>query len=363
MVDNPESWLRFTDLVFIDPVGTGWSRPAGTGAEFYGVRQDAESIAKVIALYVQKNNRAEAPKYLLGESYGGFRSAKVATALKQSQGMLVSGIVMVSPMIESSLIFGGTDYPLGAALQLPSIAAAELERQGKFDPEAVKEAEKFAMTDYLVSRAGAAPRGPEADAFFGKVATRTGIDRGRVERARGFIGNMTGRTEDGQVASPYDASETTPDPFPETPGARPDDIVLDGYTRAYGSFFASYARNELGYASEMTYSLLSTDVNRRWDWKDGRSGTRLSAGATDDIRELLATIPSFRLMVMHGYSDVITPYGASRYVLDHLPLPLAEGRTELTLYRGGHMFYTLKGSLKAANDDAKAFYAKAARTE
>ena len=360
---NPESWLRFTDLVFIDPVGTGWSRAAGNGGEFYGVQQDAESLAKVIALYIQRSNRAGSAKYLLGESYGGFRAAKVASALKDRQGILVSGIVMVSPMIEARLIFGATDYPLGAALQLPSIAAAELERKQAFDPRAVAEAEKFAMTDYLVTLAGSPPKGEQATAFFDKVAALTGVDRQAVEQTRGFVGDMLGRTRDGSIASPYDAAYTRPDPYPETPAGRSDDAILDGYTRAYGSFFASYAQNELNYHCEMTYTLLSTDVNRRWEWKDGRGGTRADASASDDIRELLATIPSFRLMVMHGYSDVLTPYGASRYVLDHLPLALAEGRTELTVYRGGHMFYTRQDSLKAAAADAKAFYERAQKTD
>lgn len=361
--DNPESWLRFTDLVFIDPVGTGWSRAAGSGNEFYGVRQDAEAIAKVIALYVQRANRPGAPKYLLGESYGGFRAAKVATALKDRQGILVSGIVMVSPMIEARLIFGATDLPLGAALQLPSIAAAELERRKAFDPSAIRDAETFAMTDYLITIAGTTPRGTQAQAFYDKVAQLTGIDRDTIERTRGFVGDMLSKTGNGEIASPYDAAFTVPDPYPETPSDRADDPILDGFTRAYGSFFASYARNELKYACDMTYSLLSLDVNRRWEWKDDRGGTRADAGASDDIRELLATIRSFRLMVMHGYSDVITPYGASRYVLDHLPAALADGRTELTLYRGGHMFYTRPDSLKAASADAEAFYKRAPGTE
>ena len=361
--DNPESWLRFTDLVFIDPVGTGWSRAAGNGSEFYGVEQDADAVAKVIALYVQRANRAGAAKYLLGESYGGFRAAKVASALKDRQGMIVSGIIMVSPMIEARLIFGATDYPLGAALQFPSIAAAELERENAFSPEAVAEAEKFAMSDYLVALAGAPLRGSAAQAFYDKVSRLTGIDRETIERSRGFVGDMLSKTEDGEIASPYDAAYTVPDPYPASPAGRSDDPILDGYTRAYGSFFASYARNELNYPCEMTYSLLSLDVNRRWEWKEGRSGTRADAGATDNIRELLATIPSFRLMVMHGYGDVLTPYGASRYVLDHLPPELADGRTKLTVYRGGHMFYTRPDSLTAATADAKSFYERALKTE
>lgn len=361
--DNPDSWLDFTDLVLIDPVGTGWSRAANNSDSFYSVKQDAETIAKVIALYSQHNDRMSSPKYLLGESYGGFRAAKVATALKSSQGILVSGIVMVSPLIEARLIFGATDYPLGAALQLPSIAAAELERKQRFSEQAVDKAEAFAMSDYLVSLAGPAPTGPAGEAFYAMLSELTGIDRETIERTRGFVGDVFSKLDDGMIASPYDAAYTAPDAYPETPHDRSDDPVLDGFTRAYGSVFASYARNELGYASDMTYNLLSLDVNRRWKWDEGRHGSRADASATDDIRDLLSTIPSFRLLVMHGYSDVLTPYGASRYVLDHLPPTLAEGRTELTKYRGGHMFYTRPDSRAEASSDAKRFYAAESGTE
>lgn len=363
LIDNPGTWLRFTDLVFIDPVGTGWSRATGDGSQFYGVRQDAESLAKVIALYVQHNDRASSAKYLLGESYGGFRAAKVASALKDRQGIIVSGIVMVSPMIEARLIFGAADQPLGAALQLPSVAAAELERRNSFDPKAVADAETFAMSDYLVALAGAPPRGTDAQAFYDRVSTLTGIDRQTVERARGFVGDALGKTRDGAIASPYDAAYTAPDPYPETPADRSDDPILDGFTRAYGSFFVSYATKELRYPCEMTYSLLSVDINRRWDWKGEGGGSRADAGASDDIRDLLATIPSFRLLVMHGFSDVITPFGASRYVLDHLPPALADGRTRLAVYRGGHMFYTRPQSRAQADADAKAFFEQGGKTE
>src|SRR5512140_3101623 len=106
--DNPDSWLAFTDLVLIDPVGTGWSRAAKAddAKHFWSIGSDADSMAKAIALYVDKNNRGASPKYLLGESYGGLRAAKTARALQQDQGIAVSGIVMVSPLLESWLTFG-----------------------------------------------------------------------------------------------------------------------------------------------------------------------------------------------------------------------------------------------------------------
>nr|WP_246723773.1 carboxypeptidase [Rhizobium sp. ARZ01] len=358
LVDNPDSWLTFTDLVLIDPVGTGWSRAADKEAEsaYYGVRQDAESLAKVIALYIQKNSRTGSPKYLLGESYGGFRAAKVASALKDTQGIVASGIVMVSPLIESRLIFGATDYPLGAALQLPSLAAAELERKGIFSEQAVAEAEKFAMSDYLVSLAGPPLAGEAADRFYQRVAQLTGIEQDAIARARGFVGEIYTKNlaaADGKVASPYDAAVLFDDPYPETDADRGADPILEGYTRAYGAAFANYARDELGFPTELTYHLLNKDVNRRWDW----GGARSDVGATRDLRNLLSVVPSFRLLVAHGYSDALTPYGVSRYVIDHLPATLASGRAILQVYRGGHMFYTKPEERRQFTADVRAFYA------
>ena len=152
---NPQTWLAFTDLVLIDPVGSGWSRaatPDGNEA-FRGVQRDAEVFAKVIALYSAKHGRSASPKYLLGESYGGFRAAKVARALLQDQGIAVSGIVMVSPMLEGAFQFGGDRFALGAAFALPALAAAELERTHAMSPEALAAAERFAMTEYLFTLA------------------------------------------------------------------------------------------------------------------------------------------------------------------------------------------------------------------
>jgi carboxypeptidase C (cathepsin A) len=303
-----------------------------------------------------------APKYLLGESYGGFRAAKVASALKDSQGILVSGIVMLSPLIDSRLTFGSTDYPLGAALQLPSLAAAEAERRNAFDAAAIARAEQFAMNDYLVALAGPPLSGDRADALYARIADLTGIAKDDVARVRGFVGNIYTKAagkDDGKVVSPYDASYAAPDPYPELAYDRSDDPILDGFTRAYGPAFAAYARSDLGYACDVTYNLLNEDVNRHWNWDDSRA----DASASRDLRSLLSTIPAFRLLIAHGYSDALTPYGASRYVLDHLPVTLAAGRTELKVYRGGHMFYVRPNSREAMGEDARRFYAAGQATE
>ncbi|MEA2905764.1 MAG: hypothetical protein QOI12_3151 [Alphaproteobacteria bacterium] len=357
--DNPHTWLAFTDLVMIDPVGSGWSRPAKPdgGQAFWGVRRDADALAKAVALYVSKNGRSASPKFLLGESYGGFRAAKLARALRNEQGITVSGIAMVSPMLEGALMFGGTRFALAAALHLPSLAAAELERKGEFSRDKLAEAEHFALNDYLTTLAGPPPKGEAARAFYARVAQISGMPEDVVTRSRGFIRDdyvKKLRAGEGKIVSRYDATFAADDPYPDRETARGPDPLLDGLTRAYGSAFATYAREELGFKTEMTYILLASDIAGKWDWSE--AGGRATASVSEDIRELLAIEPSFRLLIAHGYSDMVTPYAVTRYVLDHLP-PIGEpARAQLRSYRGGHMFYIDAVSRRLFSADARAFY-------
>jgi carboxypeptidase C (cathepsin A) len=355
--DNPETWLAFTDLVMIDPIGTGWSRAAKAddAKNFYGVGPDAQTLAKTIALYLAKNGRLRSPKYLLGESYGGFRSVKVARALQNEQSVIVSGIVMVSPLIEGALQFGANRFALGAALQLPSVAASELELRHAFSAEAIGAAERFAMTEYLTTLAGPPPQGEAARKFYGRVAEISGLPLDVVTRSRGFIRDAYVKhlRRDSKIVSPYDATFAAPDAFPESDRSG-DDPVLDGVTRAYGAAFAGYARDELGFKTDMTYLLLARDVSGRWDWR-GEHG-RNPVSAESDLRELLALNPSFRLLVTHGYSDLVIPYSVSRYVVEHLP-PLGNpDRVQLKLYKGGHMMYMIAASRVAMTANTRAFY-------
>jgi len=357
--DNPDTWVRFTDLVFVDPIGTGWSRTAKAddAKDFWGVSRDADSIAKVISLYVAKNNRAASPIYLIGESYGGFRAAKIARVLQRDYGIAVSGIVMLSPLLEGWLTFGDDQSALRAALMLPSLAAAKLSAENKLTPEALAEVEKFALTEYLTTLAGPAQTGDVAQAFYKRVADMTGLPLDGVTKARGFVTDGFLKTlRSGKVVSRYDLDFAIDDPFPEARGARGPDPILDGVARAYGGAFANYARNELGYQTEVTYKLLAGDVTGHWDWGNGGRG---QAGVDSDLRVLLSFDPHFRLLIAHGMTDMVTPYAESRYVLDHLPPAGSPGRTQLKLYRGGHMFYLNAQSRRTFSNDAAAFYKSA----
>ena len=353
--DNPDTWLAFTDLVMIDPVGTGWSRAAkADDRSFWNVRSDAASLAKAIALFVAHNSRSASPKYLLGESYGGFRAAKVARDLQNDQGIFVSGVLMVSPLIEGSYTFGVRSDPFTAALQFPSLVATELERTKTFTPDAMAEAERFATGEYLSTLAGPPQAGDKAKAFYAKIAQMTGLTVEEVAKSRGYVREayLEHLRSRGWQVSVYDASHPVLHPFP---GRYSGDVVLDGFTRALSGLFVGYARDELGFKSDITYILLNREL--RWDW--GNEGQRERAGVSDDLRSLLSLGPSFRLLVAHGRSDLVTPYGVSRYVLDQLSPQNGPDRVQLKLYRGGHMFYFDQAERRAFTAAAKDLYQRA----
>jgi carboxypeptidase C (cathepsin A) len=183
----------------------------------------------------------------------------------------------------------------------------------------------------------------------------TGLPEDVLARRRGFIGDSYVKDlhlNDRKIVSHYDATFAVDDPYPESPDERGPDPILDGLVRSYGGAFVAYARDELGFKTDMTYNLLNSEISGHWNWGHGRAQPSVS----DDLRDLLELTPSFRLMVAHGYSDMVTPFAVSRYVLDHLPPSEAEERTQLRLYRGGHMFYLDPDSRKAFTADARTMY-------
>jgi carboxypeptidase C (cathepsin A) len=181
----------------------------------------------------------------------------------------------------------------------------------------------------------------------------TGLPVDAITRAGGFIHDAYVKNlaaGEHKIVSHYDATFASDDPYPATPTPRGPDPILDGVIRAYGGAFVGYARDELGFKTDMSYILLASDIAGKWNWELSHG----PASVIDDLRVLLALTPSFRLLIAHGYSDMVTPYAVSRYVLEHLP-PF-EGRTALKLYRGGHMFYLDPDSRKAFTADARAIY-------
>ena len=235
LIDNDSSWLDFTDLVFVDPVGTGYSRASDGKDErdFFGVERDTEYLADFIRTYLIDNGRMVSPVFLTGESYGGFRAATITRDLQKKGGVSPSGLVLISPALEFALL-NGEDYdPLSWALALPSYAAVNLESKGVSGREALaaalKDAEHYALSDYLVDLASGAEQGGKKAS--GKVAELTGLPTEVVERYLAriepqlFIKEFD-RTH-GQVLSRYDGSVGGPDPSPASSWPRGPDPVLE----------------------------------------------------------------------------------------------------------------------------------------
>ncbi|HKW53023.1 MAG TPA: alpha/beta hydrolase [Stellaceae bacterium] len=357
--DNPDSWLPFTDLVFIDPVGAGYSRAAGgtDGAKkFWSVRADLDALAQIIRLHLTRADRLNSPVYLVGESYGGFRAARLAHQLANQEGIAAAGVMLISPALEFRLMSGDEFDVLPWALRLPSYAAVALEAKGALSAEGLAEVEHFALNDYLVALTAGAGDAKGSERLYATIADFIGLDAGTVARWRGrvptgvYIKEM--RRPDGQILSRYDGSIAGADPSPHSYQAE-EDPVLQGSIAPFTRAFLAYARNELGFSTEIGYELLNNDVSRHWEWGDGG---RQSLGSADALRRALALQPRLRVLIAHGLTDLITPYMTSRYVVDHLPANLTASRVELKLYAGGHMMYLRSASRHRLHDDAEAFY-------
>ena len=366
---NDSSWLDFTDLVFVDPVGTGYSR-ASEGkdeSDFWGVEHDTDSLADFIRLYLIDTARMTSPVFLAGESYGGFRAATITRALQKTGGISPNGLVLISPALEFALL-NGEDYdPLPWALSLPSYAAVNLESHGVTGrealSEALQEAERYALSDYLVALASGATKG-SAEASE-TVAKLTGLPADIVRRNFARIPPSTFIKEfdraNGQVLSRYDGSVSGPDPNPASSWPHGPDPVLDSTVPLWTSAFVQYAQDELGYKTDATYRLLNRDVRSKWDF--GTSPTRQGyAGVLDDIQDARATNRTLEVLIAAGYTDLITPYLAPAYLVNQLS-PL-EGASPITIedYAGGHMLYLRPDSRRALKKDVEAMYERALKS-
>ena len=355
-VDNAETWLPFTDLVFIDPVGTGYSRALGkdesAARPFYSVDNDIRSLATVIRRWLQSHRRLGSPVFIAGESYGGFRAPRLARALLDQQGVGVSGLVMISPVLD----FNGRDAPydpLKWAARLPSLVAAARHAASR---DAVRDAEAYARTDYLTDLV----RGPNDPAAVASitdhVARLTGLDPALVRRREGRIDleSFLRDRNPGEVASPYDAAIAAADPFPAAPHDNSPDPILDGLrgpmTSAMLTLYATRLDWQPNGAPNRQYQLLNEGVARGWDYGHGNARPQSMTA----LRQYLALDPSAQALVTHGITDLVTPYFADVLLLDQVPDTTPPGRLGLKVYPGGHMAYLRDDSREALRSDAAA---------
>jgi carboxypeptidase C (cathepsin A) len=355
---NPETWLAFTDLVFVDPVGTGFSRLVEPDDRLRGrylsIDGDVDALADFVVRWLTQAGRLASPKYFIGESYGGFRGPHLAETLQTEHGVALAGMTLLSPVLDFGWWQQPGHNPLPAAALLPSLAAAAMERAGTYDASRLAEAEKYAGGDFVSDHLrGLAD--PEAVArMTERVTALTRLDPATVSEQAGRLDMQTFTRElwraEGRIASPYDAGITSLDPAPERPGGRAADPVLDAMTAPLTTAMLEHYRETLGWLPDRRYMLLNRGVNRAWSWGGGR-GQPEAVGA---LRRVLALDEDFRVLVVHGTADLVTPYFASALVLRQIPD--FSGRVREAAYRGGHMFYTREDSRRAFRDDARALY-------
>jgi carboxypeptidase C (cathepsin A) len=355
LLPNAETWLDFTDLVFIDPAGTGYSRFLADGQEvrkrYWSVNGDIDSLSQVIRIWLQKNQRLASPKYIAGESYAGFRAPRLARALAQQQGIGVNGLMLVSPALDLQARNMAYD-PMWWVGHLPSMVAAVRAEKGPVSRVSLADVERYAITDYLRDLL-AGPRDQAAVArLVERVSELTGLDPELVRRHAGRIGTGTFLRElhraQHRVASPYDATVTTADPFPDEPYGRYADPVLDALRAPLTSAMLEVYDRRLDWHPDGEYRLGNAQANRQWDWGKGRGGPE----ALSALRSALALDPRFRVVVAQGLTDLVVPYFSTQLLLDQLP-DFGPGRLRMIVNPGGHMFYTRDTSRAALRNAAR----------
>ena len=360
--DNPDSILRVTDLVFIDPVSTGYSRTEDEkeADEFHGFQGDLDSMAEFIRLYTTRNGRWLSPKFLAGESYGAFRAAGLAQELHDDFGLYLNGIVLVSGVLSFDTLWG-TDLSYVTFLPALSEAAAfhkKLAPELLEDPDARrKEVEAFAGGDYATALLeGKQISQVDADAIAARVSRYTGIDVAVVKRHdlridSGFFRKELLR-EEGIILGRFDARNTGRD---GDQGANSPDYD-PSYSVVYGPFSATlndYVRRDLGFESDLIYEILSAKV-RPWDYGKGFVGQPINV--LPKLASVMAENPALKVMVNCGYQDLATPYSGIKHSLAHLDVdPKLFENIEYTFYQGGHMMYTIEKSNADWNRDVALF--------
>jgi carboxypeptidase C (cathepsin A) len=355
LIDNADTWLDFTDLVFIDPPGTGYSQIVGgedARKELYSLRGDIEALAVVIRKWLTANDRLVSPKFLVGESYGGFRAPALAEKLTTEQGIGVSGLVLISPVLDFRAM-SSPNEALTWAIRLPSFAAVAREKNGLVTEAQLADVERYAAGDYLQDFMRG-PNDPAAIArMVDRVATFTGLDRELVERMHGRIDKETFLREfdraHGKIGAFYDATVRAYEPSPEASDDHWLDPIVPGFEPPLTSAMVWLYQNRLGWKIDNKYQLLNDAVAHAWDYGHDRN----ELNNIPPLKRMLALDPNFRVLVAQGLTDVQVPYFGTKLLLAQIPDYGPPGRVSFKTYGGGHMLYTRDASRRALRDDAR----------
>ncbi|NHF67481.1 S10 family peptidase [Xanthomonas hortorum] len=358
--DNPGTWLDFTDLVFIDPIGTGFSRSLigddKAKKQFYNPQADVEYLSRVVYDWLLKNRRLQARKYLVGESYGGFRGPRITHFLQTRLGVAMNGVVLVSPYLNPTLDDNSDVSPLAWMMTLPSITAAHLERQGQLSDSAMHQVIDYTRGDYAVAlmKGRTDPRANEA--MLQQVTRMTGLDPAYVRRSGGRLETQAYLREafrdKGELGSRYDSNVTAFDPFPNDPEQRANDPLLDSIIAPTTTAMVDFVTRVVGWKVDARYQALNDDVHMLWDRDD-----ELRKGAVTQLRQAVAIDPKLRVLIAHGWNDLSCPFMGSVLTVDQMPAMGSDPkRVQVREYPGGHMFYSRPDSQAAFRNDVKAMY-------
>jgi carboxypeptidase C (cathepsin A) len=342
LMDNPGTWLDFSDLVFIDPIGTGFSRSLVDEAEtkklFFAPTPDIEYLSLVIYKWLVNNDRLLDKKYLIGESYGGYRGPRITHYLQAQLGVAMNGLVLVSPYLNPQ--FGdGNLSPIPWMITLPSITAAHLESEGKLTPAAMQDVIAYTRGDYAAALLKGRSDPAATQAMIAHVTEMTGLDPTFVKYSGGRLETGAFLREvhrsQGTIGSVYDSNVTSPDPYPYSPQQQSGDPILESIIAPTTTAMVDFITRTVGWKTDARYNALSEDVNRQWDRQ-----TDLRRGAVGDLREAVAADPKLRVLIVHGWNDLSCAFMGSVLSVDQMPLMGDPNRVQVHEFPGGHMFYT-----------------------
>jgi carboxypeptidase C (cathepsin A) len=362
LTDNQGTWLDFTDLVFIDPVGTGFSRASVPQADakklFYSATPDIEYLSRIIYDWLVKNNRLSSKKYLVGESYGGYRGPRITHYLQSQLGVAMNGVVLVSPYLNPTINDGRDLSPVPWMMTLPSITAAHLERENKLTPQTMADVIAYTRGEYATTLLKGRSDPDAAQKMIQHVTELTGLDPAFVKYSGGRL--ETGAylrevfREQGKLGSVYDSNVTSFDPFPFAPEQRANDPILASIIAPVTTAMVDFVTRTVGWKVDARYNALSDDVGNQWE----RGGNDLRRGAVPDLREAVAADPKLRVLIVHGWNDLSCPFMGSVLTVDQIPVMGDPTRVAVREYPGGHMFYTREAGRTDLRKDVMEMYAK-----
>jgi len=371
LVDNEDSVLEFSDIVFIDPVSTGFSRnaPGENPAQFHSFDGDLQSVAEFIRMYLVRSERWDSPKFLAGESYGTTRASALSQYLLNNDGIYLNGITLISSVLNFETISFNAGNDLPFALYLPSYTATawyhkKLPKDLQADLEkAVGESRRFAANEYNVAlMKGDKLTTAERTQVVKQLARLTGLSEEYVEESNLRIDIQRFCKEllrkDRKTVGRYDSRLEGADR--DAAGEQPE--YDPSYASVQGPFtavFNEYIRKDLKYESDLTYEALTNKVR---PWNYSRFENRY-VNTAEMMREAMTQNPNLKVMIANGYYDLATPFFATEYTVNHLQLePAVSSHVGLTYCEAGHMLYTKKACLDNLHKSMADFYQKALPT-